>query len=183
MDNSLVFGVHFRVHVRARVGRYGPNEAYSIRLKIMGSAQGERGGDGFVNRWSGVRPHSTTVSHKAAGPESHSFSTGGCHVEPRTSRVFTMNGNIAWSEAKVGEPSPLRGAYWGAYSCPNGTISPESEARMPTEVIESKECQTGGTGRCRFSNPRVGSSSLPTPAKPLHDVARLRTRNGCTMGA
>src|SRR2546428_7886664 len=55
MDSPLVFGVHFRVHVRARVGRYGPNEAFLIRLKIMGSKRGERGGNGFVNRRSGVR--------------------------------------------------------------------------------------------------------------------------------
>jgi len=104
------------------------------------------------------------LQNQRVGPESHSFSTGGCHVEPRTSRVFTMNCNIAWSEAKVGEPSPQRGAYCGAYSCPNGTISPESEPRMPTEVIESKAFQTGRTGRIRFSNPRVGGSNPSTPA-------------------
>ena len=47
--------VHFEVHICAQTVVSNPNDRYPNPLRIRDSEQGERGGNGFVNRRSGVR--------------------------------------------------------------------------------------------------------------------------------
>ncbi len=47
--------VHFEVHICAQTVVSNPNDRYPNPLRIRDSEQGERGGNGFVNRTSGVR--------------------------------------------------------------------------------------------------------------------------------